>query len=352
MLKRPKKTDSSGGKDGGSDRDAAGTKASGHQPPVLTGIIFDAKSRGLRALVEDRNPAKFKLFKDPLFLKPGDSLLGYAIESISSERVVVRWTGMSKEIKIGEPLPAEGLKIKEGGVLPATSPEADTGPAPALSKVELKEAVRKLGLSGYGWTSTSRSESDAQAGRTPPGPQEGKTVPEGFIWISSRTGETTNEAILCPPKGAIRTPEGWKTLEMAAPADAAPGRRDPSSFFARSLRTFKPPAASLEAMVEKLGDLRLDGSGSLEADLTEEAVKELLSRGGRPGQNPPAIAEAKGWAKFWVKDGVLSRCEYMVSASMTYGERTVPISRTTTVEFRDIGSTKIEIPDEAKQKLN
>jgi hypothetical protein len=36
---------------------------------------------------------------------------------------------------------------------------------------------------------------------------------------------------------------------------------------------------------------------------------------------------------------------------MTVGQREIEINRTATTEIKDVGTTKIELPDEAKKKL-
>ena len=57
---------------------------------------------------------------------------------------------------------------------------------------------------------------------------------------------------------------------------------------------------------------------------------------------------------FWVKDGVLTKFEFNTQGKITAGQdnREMNINRTTTVEIKDVGTTKIEVPDEAKQKLS
>ena len=62
---------------------------------------------------------------------------------------------------------------------------------------------------------------------------------------------------------------------------------------------------------------------------------------------------AKGSAKFWVKDGVLSKYQYNVQGKLTVGEdkREVEINRTTIVEIKDVGNTTVKLPEEAKKKL-
>jgi hypothetical protein len=87
--------------------------------------------------------------------------------------------------------------------------------------------------------------------------------------------------------------------------------------------------------------------------LTEEGAKAQIFPGGRRGGgNGPDISDAKGSVKFWVKDGMLTKYEVKVKGSISFNGSDRDIDRTTTVEIKDIGSTKIEVPQEAKQKLD
>jgi len=78
----------------------------------------------------------------------------------------------------------------------------------------------------------------------------------------------------------------------------------------------------------------------------------LLGARRREGQEPPKTSDAKGSVKFWVKDGALTKYEINVQGKVAAGERTFDINRTMTVEIKDVGSTKLEVPAEAKQKLS
>ena len=85
------------------------------------------------------------------------------------------------------------------------------------------------------------------------------------------------------------------------------------------------------------------------------AVPAALASGGdgtRIALKPvKAFPAAKGSAKFWVKDGALSKLQYHVEGKRTINNEEQDINRTTTVEFKDVGSTKVEVPAEAKAKM-
>ncbi len=56
--------------------------------------------------------------------------------------------------------------------------------------------------------------------------------------------------------------------------------------------------------------------------------------------------------KFWIQDGALTKYEVNVQGKVTAGDRETEVNRTTTVEIKDAGSTKLEVPAEAKQKMS
>ena len=56
--------------------------------------------------------------------------------------------------------------------------------------------------------------------------------------------------------------------------------------------------------------------------------------------------------KFWVKDGVLSKYEYTVKGTVSFNGNDREVDRTTTIEIKDVGSTKVTVPEEAKKKMS
>jgi hypothetical protein len=56
--------------------------------------------------------------------------------------------------------------------------------------------------------------------------------------------------------------------------------------------------------------------------------------------------------KFWIKDGKLSRFQTHVTGKSTDPDgNPVDIDRTTTVDIKDIGSTKIDVPADVVKKI-
>jgi hypothetical protein len=98
-------------------------------------------------------------------------------------------------------------------------------------------------------------------------------------------------------------------------------------------------------------EFKKDGD-AFSGDLTEDGIEQLLSFRRGAGAEDLAVANPKGNAKFWVKDGVLSKCEFHVEGTVTFNGNDQEINRTTTVEIKDVGMTKVQVPEEAKKKLS
>jgi hypothetical protein len=100
------------------------------RPPLVTGFIYDAKAACYFVVVEDRNGPSFKLFKEPKFLKAGEEVVGFYINSITERTVVVAWGESTAELKVGEPLPDIGFQVPEASTAPTPS-TSSPGPAKA-----------------------------------------------------------------------------------------------------------------------------------------------------------------------------------------------------------------------------
>jgi len=226
----------------------------------------------------------------------------------------------------------------------------------ADTKDEVKAAAKKLAESpNYSWTTKSETPGSDQGGRFRIGPTEGKTQKDGLTSIKMTRGENATEAFVKAGKAVVKTDGGWKTGEelSSESSDGEGGRRGGGRFLGRMLQNMKTPAAEAEDLAGKVKELKKADDGYA-GELTEDAVKERLTFGGRrrDGSEPPAPANMKGSVKFWVKDGVLTKYEYNVQGTITFQNNDRDVNRTTTVEIKDVGSTKIDVPEEAKAKIS
>jgi hypothetical protein len=226
------------------------------------------------------------------------------------------------------------------------------------AKDDAMAAAKKLAGSSYSWKATQDMGANAQF---TPGPVEGK-VDKDLTWLSTSFQDNVSIGLVKGTKVVLKTDEGWKTADELGGGD---GGFNPSTFMVTRLQNLKAPSAELEELIGKAGDLKKDGD-VISGDLTKEGAESLLSfgfggrRGGRgpggggpggPGGARPAPKDAKGTLKIWLKDGAIAKYETKVSGKVDRQGEEMQMERNTTTEIKDVGTTKIEVPDEAKKKL-
>jgi hypothetical protein len=219
----------------------------------------------------------------------------------------------------------------------------------------VKSAAGKLTEQGsYAWTTTT--ENLGGGGQFQQGPRNGKIDKAGIIHMSWTFGQdqTPMEALIQGEKVAMKTQEGWQSAEeMQQQAQAGGGGGRGGGFMARGMRNTKAPAVQAAELAGKATGWKKNDDGSHTATLPEEAVKEMVTFGGRGGQGGagPEISGAKGTVQFWLKDGALGKMTIHTEAKLKMGEREFDVNRNTTTEIKNVGTTKVAVPDEAKKKL-
>jgi hypothetical protein len=226
---------------------------------------------------------------------------------------------------------------------------ADSSP-----KDDIIAAAKKLADGGnYSWKTTMDLGPNSPF---TPGPTEGKMDKDGLTWLSSSFQDNTMEGLM---KGTnhvvVKTEEGWKTAAELGGGGGGGGGFNMNAFMARRLQGLKVPSVEVQELVGKVKELKKDGD-VYSGDLTEAGAQSLLTSlfgGRRGGQAQPPAKDAKGTVKFWVKDGVVTKYQSKATGKTTnfQGEEQ-DSDRTTTVEIKDVGTTKISAPDEAKKKLS
>lgn len=215
------------------------------------------------------------------------------------------------------------------------------------AKDELVKAAKALAEKpNYSWTATVVVPEDAQF---KPGPTDGKAEKDGYIVVSQNFGQATLQTVKKGEKAAMTNQDGgWDSLADMEKEEGF-GR-----FRAMMARNLVAPADDVIDLVKYLKEVKKDGD-VYSGELTDEGAKGTIGFGRRgAASNPdgPKVLSAKGSAKFWVKDGVLTKTEIKMDGSMDFGGNEVNIVRTTTTEIKDVGSTKIEVPEGAKAKLD
>ncbi len=202
-------------------------------------------------------------------------------------------------------------------------------------KDDVSAATAKLAdQPNYSWTTTVVVPDSAPF---KPGPTDGKTEKGGFTDVVLSFGDNLTEVVIKGEQAVVTDPEGnWK---LASELENAEG---PTRFLGFIVRNLKTPTAQVPELLGGVKELKKEGE-VYSAELTEEGVRKQF-RFGEP-QNP------KGWVKFWVKDGLLSKLETKVEAKMEFNGNEFDASRTTTTEIQKVGTTQVNVPEDAKKKL-
>lgn len=206
---------------------------------------------------------------------------------------------------------------------------ADTSP-----KDEVIAAAKKLGEKpNYAWKTTVVVPESAQF---KPGPSEGKTGKEGITYFSVSFGDNTTRIYLKGDKAVANVDGAWQTLaEMEG--DEGPGR-----FLSFMIRNFKTPVAQAEELAGTAKELKKDGD-VYASEMTDEGAKAQFRWGN--------VTSPKGSVKFWLKDGQLTKLQFKLTGKVDFNGNEMDIDRDTKVEVKDIGTTKVEVPEAAMKKL-
>jgi hypothetical protein len=223
-------------------------------------------------------------------------------------------------------------------------------------KDDIKAAVQKLADSpSYSWTTNV-------TGGFGRGPQEGKTEKDGYTSLTITMRDNKFDIILKGDKAAIKTDAGWKSEAelLAAPMDDAGGPPQPERFAAMFTQNFKSPVQQAQDNLDGLQNIQKTDDGYT-ADLAPDAAKKMLSfRPRRPttnpdNDNPPPqieVSGAKGSLKLSIKDGNLTQVEIHLTGTVSFNGNDRDVDRTVTTDIKDVGSTTVDVPDEAKAKLS
>jgi len=187
----------------------------------------------------------------------------------------------------------------------------------------------------YSWKTTVVVPESSQF---KPGPAEGRTEKGGFTYYTSTMRDNKFEMAVKGTKTVVTSEGEWK---MASDLDSTQGA---GRFISRIVQNFKAPAAQAIELANTSRDLKKDGD-TISGDLTEDGAKAQLQTRGD-------AKNAMGSVKFWVKDGVLTKYEIKVKGKIDRNGNEVDIDRATTVEIKDVGATKVEVPEAAKKKLS
>ena len=207
--------------------------------------------------------------------------------------------------------------------------------ADSSAKDEIAAAAKKLdSQSNYSWKATVVVPDSAPF---KPGPTEGKTEKDGFTYVEISFGDNITEVAKKGEKAVVTVEGEWK-LASDVENEEGFGR-----FLGAMAKNLKTPAVQLSELIPLSKEWKKDGE-VYSAELTAEGVKKQY-RFGEP-QNP------KGGIKVWVKEGMPTKMEVKTEAKMEFNGNEFDASRTTTTEIKNVGMTKVNVPEGAKKKLS
>lgn len=216
-------------------------------------------------------------------------------------------------------------------VAPSSGGDIPAGPNDALR--HLRRAT------SYSWTRITET----------PGASftlKGKTDTNGFAVMELRKGGKSCQAVSKGSRRVVMAGREWKTSkEISAGKDAA-------LVDARELLNSETPVDELALLLPKIAGLKLETDGSysgvVDAGTVMDRVNSLIkSRAPIPLQ----AASSSGSFRIWLKNGLPQKYVLTVagSVSLPFGKR--EFKRISTVSITDIGSTMVEVPANAKARL-
>ncbi len=220
----------------------------------------------------------------------------------------------------------------------------------ASDKDDAQAAILKLAnTTNYSWTVA------VEGGRGNQQPVTYKTEKDGYttFTVAGQEGDSS-DVVMKGGKAVVKQADGWKTTaDLQKAADDA-GGFSPELIVLIRISNLNPPAAQAKSLIDNVHDVKKAEDGYM-ADLTEAMAKDLLTfklPAGSATDFPAMIVKnAKGTLKLWTKDGVVSKMEIHLTGSRSFNGQDTEVNQITTTTVKDIGTTKVTVPDEAKKKL-
>jgi hypothetical protein len=207
-------------------------------------------------------------------------------------------------------------------------------------KDDVTNAAQKLAAgSNYTWQATVTVPA---ASRFKPGPTDGKldgTVTD--VKMSMRDNHT--EIIMSGANTVLTDPDDGSWTKLSDMDDS----QGPGRYMKMMVQNFKAPAAQAIDLVGDAQSLQQTGN-TYTGPLTEDGAKSLLAF--RRGNNA-SVSNPSGTVTFWVDGGQLTKFEYSVKGTISFNGNDRPADRTVTVVISDAGTTKIDVPADAKKLL-
>jgi hypothetical protein len=224
----------------------------------------------------------------------------------------------------------------------ASASAADSGPTNQVA-----DAIARLkSASNFSWTATLKLGD----GQFDIGPLKGQSEKGGYAKMSQEFNGNATEVVMKNEKFAYKAEDGWQVF--------GGGGGDMGSLFAANLARNGNAAQEAEFALKDVRELKALEAGAMGGDFTSDGATDMMSFGPRrtaggdnSGFGPPPPKNAQGTVKFWLKDSALVKYETHLHGTFTFGDNEREMDITRTVEITDVGTTKMDIPADAKKKL-
>lgn len=246
-------------------------------------------------------------------------------------------------------------------------------PSFAAPADDLAAAAKKLSEApNYAWTATTEMANS----QFPAMPVDGVAEKGGYTVTTRSFNGNTSQTVRKGTEVVMQNREGdWVTMEEmraqfgggqrgggGTPGGAAPagggGQRGGGrgGFGGGMFGSSSNPAETVAGLAAKIKDLKVVDGALVATASGDEAAALLAPAGGRGGQGggqaPAGPKYSSVTVKFWLKDGALAKY-----STHTVGTFPMPngdereIDSTTTVEVKNVGTAKVEVPEGAKKKF-
>ncbi len=156
-------------------------------------------------------------------------------------------------------------------------------------------------------------------------------------------------------KVIVKEGDAWK--EMAKPEKPADGSKPDRKAMAinMALRGLKAPHEQVKDIGTKIKDVKRedsDGGACYSGELTEDAAKEFGAiQTGKGGNKGPSF-KVTGSVKVFVNgEGSITKLEIVTEGKGTVKDQEMTVKQTKTIEISEVGSTKVEVPEEVTKLL-
>jgi hypothetical protein len=225
---------------------------------------------------------------------------------------------------------------------------------------DIKAGLQKLAdAPNYTWSTKSEN---AGGGGFGSGTTDGKVQKDGLTYVKMNRRNTDTEVYIKGDKIAVKNQDGtWQTLDEAiSAADDGNGGFNPMRMMGRMFQNYRTPVTLAQGQLDKLTNIQKTDDG-YSGDLSPDAAKAVLNPfSGRPATTNPDdnnnapqidVSDAKASVTFSIQDGAVTKIVMHVTGTVSFNGNDRDVDRTSTTDFTNVGSTTIDVPDDAKAKL-